>query len=173
MVSYISPSQGWELGWHQPRHHRGTFLALSRATDDIIQHFWGAEGYPSCARGSFLTLLQPPQVLPLLTCQAELPVLSKNLHLDKQILIKRIYSRYGDVFTSTDTRVEFALVAKVFCVCVFTCAQGLLVPQGLELDCYEQMAIIAKAQKAPEGGGGGVVPSSHYLARLISATWMW
>lgn len=44
--------------------------------------------------GSFLTLLRPPQLLPLLTCQVELLVLSKSLHLDKQILIKRIYSRY-------------------------------------------------------------------------------
>lgn len=40
-------------------------------------------------------------------------------------------------------------------MCVFTCAQGLLIPQGLDLDCYEQMVIIAKAQKAAEEEEGG------------------
>ncbi len=34
------------------------------------------------------------------------------------------------------------------CVCVFMCVQGRLIPQGPDLDCYEQMVIITKAQKA-------------------------
>lgn len=33
-------------------------------------------------------------------------------------------------------------------MCVFMCVQGLLIPQGLDLGCYEQMVIIRKAQKA-------------------------
>lgn len=64
--------------------------------------------------------------------------------------------------------VVFALVAGA-CVCVFTCAQGLLIPQGLNLNCSEQMVIIIT--ESSRGGQSGVA-LSPYIARLISATWM-
>lgn len=54
------------------------------------------------------------------------------------------------IFTAIVIMVEFAPAAGA---CVFISAQGLLLPQGLDLDCYEQMVIITKAQKAAEDRG--------------------
>lgn len=87
-----------------------------------------------------LTLVCKPKLKTLLF------VLSKNLRLDKHILIKWTYSRYG--IYSLPQSLGLDLLRWQVPVCVFTCVQGLLIPQGLDLGCYEQMVIITKAQKA-------------------------
>lgn len=53
----------------------------------------------------------------------------------------------------TSTVIRVGLPQWQVPACVFVCVQGLLVPQGPDLGCYEQMVIITKAQKAGAGAG--------------------
>lgn len=109
-----------------------------------------------------LTLVCKPKLKTLLF------VLSKNLRLDKHILIKWTYSRYG--IYSLPQSLGFAPVAGA-CVCVYMCPRpphptgprpGLLWADGHNYQSTESSS---------RGQGG--VALSHYVARLISATWTW
>lgn len=44
--------------------------------------------------------------------------------------------------------------SRCLSVRVYVYVQGLLIPQGLDLGCYEQMVIIRKAQRAVLGSRG-------------------
>lgn len=68
----------------------------------------------------------------------------------------------------TSTVIRVGLLQWQVPACVFTCVQGLLIPQGLDLGCYEQMVIITKAQKAAAEDRRGGVALSLCIARLIS-----